>query len=345
MLNRVFPGRDWGTVPPEEAGFDGGKLEEARGWLDGHIGDGVYRLVVVRGGRVAVEWNHDVDRDRRFPIASAAKSIYGNVLGIVAAEGGIPSPDAGVIGYYPEMMDVPEGEGPKEGRYAFAKDRGITFRQLISNTSGYMKPGEEPGRVFHYQTYGMNILTHALAKVYGLYDVRDPEGSPGFGRLIEEKVAEPIGATWTYSLGNFRLHEKARIPIFGYYCQVHSHALDLARLGWLWCNWGRWGEEQVVPEDWMRASVQVNPDVRTHSPEEEWKYGYGIWTNAEGRLWPKLSHSGFTASGAGGHYLSVFPDRDLVIVQNPGPYRQDAMGSPARGNPELLGMLLDALDG
>jgi len=345
MPNRVFPGTVWEMVSPEEAGFEGGKLEGAREWLDDHIGDGAYRLVVVRGGRVVLEWNHGVDRDRRFPIASAAKSIYGNVLGIVAAEGKIASPDAGVIDCYPEMMDVPEGEGPKDGRYVFAKDREITFRQLISNTSGYMKPGEEPGTVFHYQTYGMNILTHALAKVYGLYEVRDPKGSPGFGRLIEEKLAGPIGANWTYSLSNFRLHEKARIHIFGYYCQVHSHALDLARLGWLWCNWGRWEGRQIVPEVWMRASVQVNPDVRAHCPEKEWKYGYGIWTNAEGQLWPELPRSGFTASGAGGHYLSVFPDRGLVIVQNPGPYIQDETGSAARGNPELLGILLDALDG
>jgi len=62
------------------------------------------------------------------------------------------------VDYYPEMMDIAEDEGPKPGRYAFEKDWDITFRQLICNTSGYMKPGEEPGKVFHYQTFGMNIL-------------------------------------------------------------------------------------------------------------------------------------------------------------------------------------------
>jgi len=339
MTTRVFPRQGWETISPAEAGFHPEKLNQAKQWLDDHIGDKPYRLVIVRDGRLVVEWNHNVDRDRRFPIASAAKSIYSNVLGIVVDEKKIPSADARVCDYYPEMMDVPEGEGPKDGRYAFAKDRDITFRQLISNTSGYMKPGEEPGKVFHYQTYGMNILTHTLAKVYGLYDVNDPEGSAGFKTLVEEKLAQPVWAHWGYSLSNFQLHEKARLHIFGYYCQVHTHALDLARLGWLWCNWGRWGDAQVVPEAWMRESAKTNPDIVAHAPEEEWRYGYAIWTNDHGRLWPDLPRDGFTASGAGGHYVSVFPGLDLVIVQNPGPYT----GPAARGNPALLKIVLDAL--
>lgn len=343
MRIKVFPKRSWETAAPMEAEFNPEKLNEARLWLDKHMGDKPYRFVIVRSGRLVIEWNHNIDRDKRLPIASAAKSIYSNVLGIVVDEGKIPSVDARVYDYYPEMMDVPEGEGPKPGRYAFEKDRHITFRQLIGNTSGYMKPGEEPGRVFHYQTYGMNILTHALAKVYGFYDVNDPEGSPGFKKLIDEKLAKHIGAKWEYSLSNFKLHEKARLNVFGYYCQVHSNALDLARLGWLWCNWGRWGKSQIIPEAWMRESVRTNPDILANCPEEDRKYGYGFWTNDHGQLWPDLPRDGFAASGAGGHYVTVFPHLDLVIVQSPGPYGKDATGTTARGNPELLKLVLDAV--
>jgi len=99
-----------------------------------------------------------------------------------------------------------------------------------------MKPSEEPGKVFHYQTCGMNILTHAIAKIHGLYDIHDPQGSPGLKQLIDQKLRIPIGATWDYSLINFALHPKARIQIFGYYEAIKATALDMARLGWLWCN-------------------------------------------------------------------------------------------------------------
>jgi CubicO group peptidase (beta-lactamase class C family) len=189
----------------------------------------------------------------------------------------------------------------------------------------------------------MNILTHALAKVYGLYDVNDPEGSPGFQALLEEKIGAPLGARWEYSLTNFKHPPEARLGVFGYYCQVHTTALDLARAGWLWRCRGRRGDRQLVPQRWMEESTRTNADLLAHGKEEELKYGHGFWVNDRGKLWPDLPRDGFTASGAGGHYASVFPSLDLVVVQNPGPCRSTPSGEPARANPELLALVLDAL--
>ena len=242
------------------------------------------------------------------------------------------------------MMDVKEGQGNRPGRHAFEANRGITFRHLICNVSGYMKPGEEPGKVFNYQSWGMNVLTHALAKIYGLYDVADPEGSPGFGELIRQKLAEPIGANWAYSYEspafNDRLQKSARLDVFGYYAKVHSTALDLARVGWMWCNQGRWGERQVVPAAWMAETTRVAPDILANCPPEQWQYGHGIWTNAEGKVWPDLPRAAITSSGAGGHYWTAFPDEKLVVVQNPGRFHGGVRAHMA--NPEFLEMVLAA---
>lgn len=333
---------EWSRVSPTDVGFSADKLALAVSDLDELAGQRGYRLAIVKDGLLAGESHRGFAPGEPLAIASAAKSFYSNVLGIAVADGKLPSVDAPVIDIYPELVDVPEGQGPKEGRYAFPKDAAITYRQLIGNTSGYMKPGEEPGEVFHYQTYGMNILTHAVAKAYGLYDTADPEGSPGFQVLIQERLAEPIGAIFDYTLTNFDLHAKARLAIFGYYCQMHARSLDLARAGWLWCNYGCWGDEQVIPEAWMQASVAVNPDIVKHEPESQWTYGYGFWTNAAGVLWPDLPRDGFTVAGAGGHYISVFPSQGLVIVQNPGPYH-NARPDGTVANGDFLAMVLDAL--
>lgn len=206
----LFAGDEWDRVLPGAAGMDAARLDLIGDWLADRASDGRYRVVIVRGGRIVQEWNHGVDPAQRLGLASAAKSVFSCILGIEIAEGVLASADAKVIDVYPEAMDVPPGEGPKAGRHVFAKDHQITFRQLISNTSGYMKPGEEPGKVFHYQTYGMNILTHAIAKMHGLYDVEDPEGSAGFRVLVDQKLRIPIGAQWGYYAGNFELHPKAR---------------------------------------------------------------------------------------------------------------------------------------
>jgi CubicO group peptidase (beta-lactamase class C family) len=340
MSVQVYPLAQWEHVPSHEVGFEPGRLDQAKQWLEdtaAQVENGRYRVVVVRGGRIAAEWSQGVRRDELLGLASAAKSIFSCLLGIAIEEGKLPSADAKVVDYYPEAMDVPEGEGPKPGRYAFPKDHDITFRQLISNTSGYMKPGEAPGKVFHYQTYGMNILTHAIAKIHGLYDISGPEGSPGLKKLVDEKLRIPLGATWDYYLGNFDLHPQARIHIFGYYDGVKATALDMARLGWLWRNWGRWGSRQLVPEAWLREATRVAPDILANCPREQWQYGYAFWTNEYGELWPSLPRDSYAASGAGSQHIWVCPSLDLVVVQSPGLWKDQAENDSG-----LLHLIVDA---
>jgi CubicO group peptidase (beta-lactamase class C family) len=331
-----YPAATWPRLRhAEEAGFDSRALKDAKRWLNGRVGRGRYRVVIIRGGYLVAEWNHGVGRHEQLRLASAAKSIFSCILGIAIERGTIPSADAKVVDYYPEAMDVPEGEGPKPGRYAFEKDRAMTFRQLISNTSGYMKPGEEPGKAFHYQTYGMNILTHAIANLHGFYDIRDPAGSPGLQPLVDAQLRIPIRAMWSYYKMNFST--PGRLPIFGYYDGVQATALDMARLGWLWCNWGSWRDRQLVPETWLRTATQTAPDIRTHCPREQWRYGYGFWTNEHGQLWPSLPLDSYAASGAGARHIWVCPSLDLVVVQSPGLWQDQVENDTG-----LLRLVVDA---
>jgi len=174
--------------------------------------------------------------------------------------------------------------------------------------------------VFNYQTNGMCILSHCIEKAYGLYDVDDPEGSAKIPPLYKEKIAGPIGADWGYTSGSQKMDENARLDVFGWGSAIRTSLRDLARLGWLWCNWGKWEDRQVIPEEWLREVTAVAPDILQKSPEEVWRYGHGFWTNAKGKLWPELPTEGFTSWGAGGHYAIVFPSYDLVVVMNPTPY-------------------------
>lgn len=342
----MFPGVEWENISVSGAGFCSEKLDGAKRWLDGRVGDGCYRVVIIRGGRLVAEWNHGIDRDKKLRLASVAKSIFSCILGIVIAEGKIPSADSRIIDYYPEAMDVPRGKGPKPGRFAFKKDRTITFRQLISNTSGYMKPGEEPGKVFHYQTYGMNILTHAISKLYGLYDIRDPEGSLGFRQLVDEKVRIPVGANWSYYLYNFKLQNKSRfrffgnkprINVFGYYDGIQANALDMARMGLLWCSWGKWGSSQLIPDAWLREAVVTAQDIQANCQKEQWKYGYGFWTNDYCQLWPDLPRDSYAASGAGSRHIWVCPSLNLVVAQCPGLFQDQE-----ENNSGLLRLVVNA---
>ncbi len=315
-----FPDTEWTTAPPEGVDIDPAKLAAAKSWMEEHAGEKPYRAVIIRDGRLIAEWNHHMERDVLLKMASACKSVFSCVLANAVEEGMLPSADAKVIDYYPEFIHVPEHDGPKPGRYAFPKDRDITFRHLISNTSGYMKPGEEPGTVFHYQTFGMNVLTHALATLYGLWDINDPEGSPGLGPIFERMFGQHMGTSWGRYVLNFDLQPSARLNIFGYYDGILSNALDLARLGWLWRNWGQWKGQQLTPEAWLREATRTAPFILDNCPKEDFVYGYGFWTNDHGLLWPSLPTDSFAAQGAGSQNIWVCPSLDLVVAQSPGIY-------------------------
>jgi CubicO group peptidase (beta-lactamase class C family) len=345
-MDQTFPGENWATMSPEEAGFSPDKLAAAGSWLSDLAGDKTYQVALSRNGYLIGEWYQGTDPGESHRQASAAKSYYSSMLGIAEAEGRIGSVDEKVVDHYPEFIDVPDGKGPKPGRYAFEKDRDITLRQLICNVSGYMKPGEDPGKVFHYQTYGMNILTHTLANIYGYHDSNDPERLGGCGRLIEEKIRNPIRGTWGYEYSNFKLQPEARLNIFGYYTQIYSSGRDLLRIGNLWMNWGKWGGVQVIPEAYLKEATVTNPFILENEPEENWKYGHGFWVNDHGNQWADLPKDSFAASGAGSKHTWVCPRLGVVVIQNPGLWDQfkDDEKKKVGSQNEVISQIINALE-
>ena len=320
MTGKIFPKAEWQIASASDMRMDSEKLNQAKSWLDSKFEATKYRVAIVRHGYLVAEWTHNIESEEKNHIASANKSILSSMLGIAIDEGRIKSADHLAVDYYPEMMDVSNGEGPKEGRWAFEANRGITLRHLICNVSGYMKPGEQPGQVFNYQTNGMCVLSHCIEKAYELYDINNPQESPKISPLYKENIADVIGADWGYTSGSQKMHAKARLHIFGWGSAIRTSLRDLARLGWLWCDWGKWEDQQVIPESWMREATVVAPDILANSSENMWRYGHGFWTNEKGKLWPDLLGEGYAAWGAGGHYVIVFPSYALVVVMNPTPY-------------------------
>jgi CubicO group peptidase (beta-lactamase class C family) len=222
------------------------------------------------------------------------------------------------------MLDVAPGEGPKEGRYSFPENEGITFKQLIGNTSGYMKPGEHPGKVFNYQTFGMNILTHAIASAYSLYKTSKPEQGAGFGTLTEWKIRNMIGGSWSWKYGNFDMDAEAKLGVFGYMTSYQMNLRDMARMGWLWLNKGNWNGTQVIPKTWIDKATKVSDEILENEPTNRHVYGLGFWCNDQGQAWPELPKDSFAASGSGNQHIWVCPSLDLVVAQSPGIY-------PSRG--------------
>lgn len=96
-------------------------------------------------------------------------------------------------------------------------------------------------------------------------------------------------------------------------------APDMAKLGELMLNDGRWGDTQVVSAEWVTQSTRTQVSASGVAD----RYGYQWWvTEADG-------HPAFAAVGVGGQLIEVVPELDLVVVvssiQQPGNAEGDAL--------------------
>lgn len=81
------------------------------------------------------------------------------------------------------------------------------------------------------------------------------------------------------------------------YCCLDSTSRDFARFGWLYLNGGRWGDEQIVPADWVEESLQ---------PSDAFEgYGYQWWLTGVGQ--EELPKDLFSARGSTGSTSTSSP--------------------------------------
>jgi hypothetical protein len=99
---------------------------------------------------------------------------------------------------------------------------------------------------------------------------------------------------------------------------LHLQPRDMAKLGYLWLNDGRWEDRQIVTADWMRAAVQVHSHPGFSRGQE---YGYGIW------LYPERNPAVFEGLGRGGQRISVVPAANLVVVFTGGGFEPGDIGN------------------
>jgi len=85
---------------------------------------------------------------------------------------------------------------------------------------------------------------------------------------------------------------------------------NLAKFGYLFLNNGTWDGQQIISEEWVRASTRTITEINNQEG-----YGYQWWTN------PALDF--YYAAGRNGQFIIVVPDQDIVAVFTSGIYNDD----------------------
>jgi CubicO group peptidase (beta-lactamase class C family) len=284
----VFPEGDWEVEPPAEHGLDAAALDRAAGAIAGV--EERYGFLVVKNGVIVHETYYQGDATSQHKIYSLTKGFGAALTGIAATEGWLSVQDR-VTDWLPyHTPDIAEG---------------ATVEHILSMTAAHDPVGE----TYEY-TSGpvLNTLPNILWEAAGM-SPRD---------FYQQCLAEPLGLTlhWpSTDRGWMQIGNRGPMPVL-----TATHR-DIARLGWFWLNRGRWGDRQLIDEQFIAASL--TPPF----PAANNAYGYLWWLNTPGGAWktagnqtgdgawfPGAPDDLFVGIGARGKLLYVLPSENMVVV-------------------------------
>ncbi len=258
-------------------------------------------LLVARDGEILAErYFRGATAERAANVKSVSKSIVSALVGIAVAEGRLRGPEQPVAPFFPEHL----------ARDPDPRKRAITIGNLLS-----MQAGLESTSFGNYGAWvgSRDWVRFALARPM----VDEPGGrmlySTGSTHLLSAILTEATGrSTWAYARDALAEPLGIRLPRWptdpqGIYFggnEMRMTPQAMVRFGELYRNGGRHEGRQVVPEAWVRASLQP----RTRSPWSGDAYGYGWWLSTAG------GHPMFYAWGYGGQFIFVVPELRLVVV-------------------------------
>jgi CubicO group peptidase (beta-lactamase class C family) len=318
-----IPGATWEVEDPADAGMAAADLERARryAFADDRNTQGV---VVVRHGAIVAEWYADgADADSWVASWSVAKSFSSAVTGIAVADGSIEDVDDPASEYLDEWagtdkadiavedilhmqsgLDWDEDYDPSSARSSDVVQMGLSRDELAYAAARPV--AHPPGTTWVYSSGDAMILAGIVEGATGM-SMRD---------YATEHLFEPIGmerADWWQDVEGQTLG----------YCCLDSTARGFARFGLLYLHEGRWGDEQIVPKEWVHDSI-------ANAPGDHPGYGYMWW------LLPELEgvpDDAYAAQGHDGQFIWVIPSLDLVVVRT-GTYVKDP--GPAVADPNLF---------
>ena len=313
-----WPGEEWETCTPSDAGVDEDALDRAVAQAMSEAAASEALLIIRHGCIVSERYGASTTAETRVASDSVAKSFTSAAVGMALARGSI------------ESLDQPLCEGFEAWDCDDETDirREVTLRHALTLTTGLewqedwetfeiddvlamygsddhvayvlSKPSAHPpGTHFSYSTGDPALLSVLLEESTGNASAADfahrelfrAIGAPGI-----EWASDPSGNTMSYA-------------------ELSATAREYARFGYLYLREGRWREQRLIPREWVEQSTHPDPEV------EGWDgYGY-LWhinlASRAGLPSDSVPEGTFLAGGYRGQSLIVIPALDMVVVRLP----------------------------
>jgi CubicO group peptidase (beta-lactamase class C family) len=302
----VFPGATWEYVAKDGLqpyGWSQEVLDKTSKFIRDE--SNTTGLVVVDRGRVVYRFG---DIEELSYVASVRKSILAMLYGYWV--------ENGTINLETTLADL--GFDDIGGLLPLEKQ--ATIYHLITARSGVYHPAsysgddldkapprgsQKPGSYMLYSNWDFNAAGAAFEQVTKR-DIYDE---------IQAQLAIPLQfEDWDRSVqqkaGDLTISKYPAYPIW-------VSTRDMARIGYLMLHEGNWNGRQVISRDWARRITSVVTPVEEMNPVDrrDGFFGYGyMWWIWDGPKAIGPFKGAYTARGAVGQFITVFPSLDLVIA-------------------------------
>ena len=271
----------WPVAEPESVGFQKDKLEKVAEYATENTG--TTGLVVVVNGKIIYTYG---DIKQVSYTASCRKSVLSMLYG--------------------KYIDDVQGLLPQE--------KEATVYDLITARSGVYHPASNPGGIPEDKKYERGVTKHGTRFVYNNWDfnvagtVFTLKTGLDIYDALEQDLAKPLGME-DFDRARHKLSGNAEMSKhLAYY--MHFSTRDMARIGQLMLQKGRWNGEQLVPEEWVVRSTSVVTPL-----DREFHCGYGIlWWLLRDKQYPEQFKGAYSAQGRYGQFITVFPAMNMVVA-------------------------------
>lgn len=327
----------WEVSTPKEVGIDEAAIDS----IDHDIHQGEYGLVdhfmLIRNGKIAVDnhytrdyktisqdydttnhqynydhpaWHPYYNNTELHSLQSVSKTVTSILIGIARDEGFPIYLDSAILPMFKEhnidmndklkmsitlrdLLTMQSGiSWDESSAYADDSSNNCTIMELEDDWIQYVldRPMDTiPGTKFVYNSGVTMLLGKLLSMATG----------QSVDKWAEEKLFKPLGIMDYY----WKKTPFGEVDAEGgLYLKPH----DLARIGYMVLQKGKWKDQQIVSEDWLNQSVQPAVVFNDNSG-----YGFQWWLGLENG-----KPVSYNMRGYGGQFVNVIPADNMVLVSN-----------------------------
>lgn len=283
---------------PESQGISSNLFAALLRELDASKDTEMHHFMALRHGKVICECNFAPYPKGMWHIThSMCKSITGMAIGMLIEEEKLKL-DENIYDIFPDHINA----FSKIFRPVITVENLLTMTSGVTfNESGIVSGNDwlgsflnasvngKPGTEFQYNSLNTYVLSAIVTKRTG----------ETLTEYLTQRLFGPLGITKYYWETCPKGITKGGWGLF--LC-----AEDMAKLGQLYLQRGKWNGQQLVSEYWIEISTA------RHLKTQNGTYGYGY------QLWMEQRPGSFEYNGMLGQNVIIYPDMDMVLVTNAG---------------------------